>query len=277
LKLLLRLVKVIVIFVVLTILSQVGGVIYLIYKPFGLQISKSIKSKISQKLLRFGLFLGFMIISSLWIIPPIAQQFGRTPLPISATSEIPLKPAHWLFILTNRHYVTPKLKKTIIQISQQMQSQYPEIQVIYLDANFPFLDNFPLFPHLSHDDGEKLDIAFVYKSRQNHTFLSETPTWSGYGYCEKPKKGEYNQSKYCTEKGYWMYNLLSKFTNENSDYKFDYQANSYLLKLMVKNPAIRKIFLEPHLKTRLKLLRYSKIRFHGCHSVRHDDHIHLQL
>lgn len=46
---------------------------------------------------------------------------------------------------------------------------------------------------------------------------------------------------------------------------------------MIKNPAVRKIFLEPHLKTRLKLSKYSKIRFHGCHSVRHDDHIHLQL
>ncbi|MFT5619364.1 MAG: hypothetical protein ACI85I_002607, partial [Arenicella sp.] len=41
--------------------------------------------------------------------------------------------------------------------------------------------------------------------------------------------------------------------------------------------AYGKVFIEPHLKTRLGLENYSKIRFHGCQAVRHDDHIHVQL
>ena len=32
----------------------------------------------------------------------------------------------------------------------------------------------------------------------------------------------------------------------------------------------------PHLKARLGL-NSNKVRFHGCHAVRHDDHFHVQL
>ncbi|WP_430412782.1 hypothetical protein [Kordia sp.] len=31
------------------------------------------------------------------------------------------------------------------------------------------------------------------------------------------------------------------------------------------------------LKRRIRNLASSKIRFHGCYAVRHDDHIHLQI
>ena len=62
-----------------------------------------------------------------------------------------------------------------------------------------------------------------------------------------------------------------------------YQPLSYWLKKrwngrqQIQNKAIKKIFIEPHLKTRWGLKNYQKIRYHGCHAVRHDDHIHVQL
>lgn len=40
---------------------------------------------------------------------------------------------------------------------------------------------------------------------------------------------------------------------------------------------VGKIFIEKHLEERLRLSSHSKIRQAGCHSVRHDDHIHIQL
>jgi hypothetical protein len=49
-----------------------------------------------------------------------------------------------------------------------------------------------------------------------------------------------------------------------------------LVNMFVSEYEIGKIFIEPHLKTRLKLTS-DKIRFHGCQAVRHDDHIHVQL
>jgi len=45
----------------------------------------------------------------------------------------------------------------------------------------------------------------------------------------------------------------------------------YLLKLWAKHPVIDKLPLEPHLKQRWGL-DYRKLRFHGCHAVRHADH-----
>ena len=33
------------------------------------------------------------------------------------------------------------------------------IEIHYLDANFPFINKFPLLPHLSHNDGKKIDIT----------------------------------------------------------------------------------------------------------------------
>ena len=45
---------------------------------------------------------------------------------------------------------------------------------------------------------------------------------------------------------------------------------------ILHQPNLGKVFIEPHLKDRMKLTN-SKIRFHGCGAVRHDDHIHIQL
>ncbi len=41
-------------------------------------------------------------------------------------------------------------------------------------------------------------------------------------------------------------------------------------------PAINKIFIEPHLKIRLGLST-EKIKIHGCQTVSHDEPIHLQI
>ena len=58
----------------------------------------------------------------------------------------------------------------------------------------------------------------------------------------------------------------------------EYKAKNNVtpLDLFNKNNYIEKVFIEPHLKTRLNLTS-NKIRFHGCQAVRHDDHIHLQV
>jgi len=49
-----------------------------------------------------------------------------------------------------------------------------------------------------------------------------------------------------------------------------------MINTVLSQPGVKKIFLEPHLKQRMGLT-HPKIRFHGCHSVRHDDHIHIEI
>ena len=62
----------------------------------------------------------------------------------------------------------------------------------------------------------------------------------------------------------------------NENLKISNEATKYLIQQIANDKAVQKIFIEPHLKQRFGL-RNGKIRFHGCHAVRHDDHIHVQI
>jgi len=101
----------------------------------------------------------------------------------------------------------------------------------------------------------------------------------GDGACELPQSGEKDQAAICERQGYWQYSLLQKITSpfNATNRVFDEAANAKLLRHIAKHESIGKIFIEPHLKTRLGLGDIDKIRFHGCGAVRHDDHIHIQL
>ncbi len=260
---------------ILTILTQVGGVVYILYK-IGISIYQKRQPTLSTWKKR-SVFVGFYLLTCLLIVPLTAPYFGRVPLPYFATADAPIQPRMWLTCLANRHYVRPPLKQAAIEISQQLQKENPSIRLIYLDANFPFIDGFPLLPHLSHHDGKKLDLAYLYKNKKGE-LVQTAPSFYGYGICEAPKKNEYNQPKICEDKGYWQYNALEKITpNVLNRYQFDKKANRKFMRTITRHPAIQKILIEPHLKRRLGFQGYSKVRFAGCHSVRHDDHIHIQL
>lgn len=49
-----------------------------------------------------------------------------------------------------------------------------------------------------------------------------------------------------------------------------------MINVILEEKNLNILFLEPHLKNRLKL-NNSKIRFHGCRAVRCDDYIHVEL
>ena len=71
-----------------------------------------------------------------------------------------------------------------------------------------------------------------------------------------------------------LFVLFGRFKSDN--YIFDEKSTAILIKQITRSDVIKKIFIEPHLKTRL-YLKSNKIRFHGCHAVRHDDQIHIQM
>jgi len=171
------------------------------------------------------------------------------------------------------------LEVQVIKIARKLKQQNPDRRIVYLDANFPFWSGFPLLPHLSHNDGKKLDLAFLYKDKTTGKIVNGSPSFSGYGVFEAPKKGEANQPNICARKGYWQYGILERVTphGQKEQTIIDEQTTKQFLDLLAQNKAIKKIFIEPHLKTRWGLEKYSKIRYHGCHAVRHDDHIHVQL
>lgn len=263
------------VFVLLTIITQVGGILFLFWLPIGILINRKLKDSLQREIVKPLSFICLYIVATFSIIPMIAKSFGRVP--IGSTSHIqPL--TMWTFLL-NRHYVRPTLKQALEMTAGQMNEAFPGTQIAYLDANFPFMNGFPLIPHLSHNDGKKLDIAFFYKRASTDERLNGlAPSWMGYGVHEGPLKGEVNMPNECANKGNWQYGFMERIIPQ---YKkevmpFDGERTRAIISLLVAQPAVSKIFIEPHLKTRLRL-NSQKIRFHGCQAVRHDDHIHMQI
>jgi hypothetical protein len=257
----------------LTLLTQIGGVILVLaVMTFPLLGKRFVKIHF-KNIWVSGYFIILYLLTTLLIIPLLAPLNGRVALPYFNTS---LHPHSWTTVLLNRHYVRPQLKSAITDISIIMNKKCPGTEVLYLDANFPFINKFPLLPHLSHNDGRKLDLAFCYLDKKTGREVNDSPSWLGYGVCEEPENGEYNAALFCDSKGYWQYSFLKKFIPGESSYSFDKKRTRILLQLLVDDKRIGRIFLEPHLKERLNLSS-SKIGFHGCQAVRHDDHIHVQL
>ena len=242
------------IIIFLTALTQVGGLIWL----FAILISNRIKKR--KRFVFPILYLLFNLI----IVPPLAKSFGRERLP-SFSKE--LKPRNLIYPLFFRNYVKPELKDVLIQSSKT-------IHITYLDANFPFYNGFPLLPHLSHNDGKKVDISFMYLDNDGIS-TNKKPSTSGYG---AYVNSENPTSKNCLNKGYWQYDFTKYFTfGKINTLKLDEKKTRLLIQELLNHSESQKLFIEPYLKQQLNLNNYSKIRFHGCQAVRHDDHIHLQI
>lgn len=269
----------ILLFLFLTITTQVGGIIYILCLLLYGQINKRFSSPLWAKTIAgLALYLVLYASISLLVIPPLANHLaGRLPLPCF-NNKI-LKPATLLTCACNRNYVTSELKYLAIESAKKMNIRHPDVSLIYLDANFPFINGFPLIPHLSHNDGRKLDLAFFYNDNKTGNYRTGVPSPIGYGIHEEPLSGENNTASFCADNGYWNYDLIRNVIPQGN--KVHYQFNSILTKellvILLNDSRTGKIFLEPHLKDRLDLGSYAKLRFHGCHAVRHDDHIHIQL
>ncbi len=244
----------------LTVATQIGGLLYL------LTILVFRKTKWWKILLGFFALYGAV---TFLIIPILAPSFGR--------EKVNAEVLNGGYILANRNYVTPEMNEALKSIEKRLQAHYPELKLVVLDANFPFFDGFPLLPHLSHDDGRKIDLAFVYEEPNGH-LTNQKVSRSGYGVYADPEEGELNQADLCISKGSWQYGITDYFSlgEINSDLRFSEGANRKLLEAIVTDERIGKVFVEPHLKERLGVVS-DKIRFQGCHSVRHDDHFHIQL
>lgn len=244
------------IIVFLTLLTQVGGLIWLLT----LIISKRFTWK-----KRF-VFPVFYLIFNLIIIPPIAKLLGRERLPVFSKN---LKPRNIVYPLLFRNYANPELKNLLISTSKET-----NISITYLDANFPFMDGFPLLPHLSHNDGKKVDLSFMYLN-ENGNPTDKKPSVSGYGVFSNSEDNY--TSKICIEKGYWQYDYSKYLTfGTFNQLTLDKKKTKTLIQKLITKSKTQKLFIEPHLKQSLGLSNETKIRFHGCRAVRHDDHIHLQ-
>lgn len=245
-----------IVFIFLTIITQVGGLIWLLAVVF---------SSLKSWKKRFIFPVTYLIFNIL-LIPPIASYFGREQLPWFSDE---LTPRNWFYPLAFRNYVNPELKSMLLESSKTS-----GMKITYLDANFPFIDGFSLLPHLSHNDGKKIDLSFMYLNK-NGKPTSKKPSVSGYGAFVDVHN---STSTDCINQGNWQYDFTKYLTfGTNSNLQYDSKSTHKLLKTLLSKSETQTIFIEPYLKQRLNLNNEYRIRFHGCQAVRHDDHIHLQI
>jgi hypothetical protein len=249
--------------IILTALTQVGGLIFIaslvLCHLFGF----------SDNLWR--IFPAVYVLTCLFLVPKVAPFFGREK--VVETNN--LKKTHWLYALLNRNYVTPEMNAFLLDVSEEL--VVDGVQINVLDANFPFFNGFPLLPHLSHNDGKKIDLSLVYETDLGEiTNLQKSR--SGYGVFEGSKEGEYNQVEKCKSAGYFQYDYprYLTFGKINEELKFSEEGTKLLIGNVLKDARTSKVFLEPYLVKRLGV-EHPKMRFHGCGAVRHDDHVHIQI
>lgn len=258
----------------LTLLTQVGGLVWL----FALAAGKLLRHKWPVRGLTWLLFILFYCLVSFFVVPPLARLSGRVPLP--AISNPQLRPENIWFCLLNRHYVRPGLQRALEDVAAQMQNRFPGTVVWYMDANFPFFDGYPLEPHFSHKDGKKVDLSIYWNDARTLEPVAGNPSPFGYGVFAGPLPGERDYAAECERKGYWYIGLdgdLAAPFYRAENYIFDAGRTAELLRLLAEHPAVSRVLIQPHLKSRLGLSALNKLRFQGCKAARHDDHAHVEL
>lgn len=237
-------------FAALTALTQTGGLAWLVALRF--------RRRWVAFAAFYALIWGFTL-----IVAPLA---GRVQIGCSPFDTITTKP---LLCAMNRSYGTPALKAVLNDLAKALAQGKPQAQLVLLDAGFPFFDGFALLPHLSHDDGEKADIALFYDNASGAYLPGRTRAPLGY-FAFEPGKSD------CPARFPTLRWDLAWLQPAFPNWRLDEARTARALSLLAADPRVGRVFIEPHLRARLGVSS-PKIGFQGCRAARHDDHIHLQL
>lgn len=239
-----------VVFVVLTALTQIGGLAWLIALFF------------RRRLLAFAVAYLALFGTALFIAP----LFGRVG--VTCWRDGPLQVHSWGYCLANRTFMAPELLNALEDAAEEVAGRYPGSVTLLLDASFPFGDGVPLLPHLSHDDARKADLAFYYSGPEGYVpGLTRSPV----GYFAFEQGPTTCPEAWPTLR--WDLDALQPWFR---DVALERERTRYLVRRLAEDPRIGRMFLEPHLTSRLDVSS-AKIRFQGCRAARHDDHLHVEL
>ncbi len=262
----------IILLTLLTALTQLGALAYIAT----LGVAKVLR--LGSVLARLSLFLAFYI-GVTYAATFIAPHFGRVALSCFAKPADHLVVRSPLYCALNRNYVTPRLLRMAEGLADHMDTRFPGTVTVALDANFPFIDGFPLLPHLSHADGRKLDLAFYYRDGEDRFLNGVTRSPIGYFAFEQPNSTD---KQPCAGRHDWLTTrwdlawLQPFFPVYGVEPERMRAAVSWLAETGVAEYGVEKVFLEPHLTDALGVAAPA-VRFQGCRAARHDDHIHVQI
>jgi hypothetical protein len=205
--------------------------------------------------------------------PPAAQPPPKVAPGLVALPCDGLLRPHWRFYCdARRNYVTADARQSLDRVTAALRQKYPDAIVRYLEASWP-RGTRPMPPHLSHGDGRQLDIALFYTDRRGRP-LAAPPTKTGYGAYEPPRPGD---DRACTGRHRRLPPNDAVDPPAARRWRLDEVRTRDLIAALSADPAVRRIFIEPHLKTRLGFAHDPKVRFAGCRAARHDDHLHVDF
>ena len=253
----------------LTLLTQVGGALYLL----ALFLRRRLPGLRDRP--RVALAVCFVGLYGLaWFpIQAAASLTGRAGLPCAEQGA--LRTATPLYCIAHRHYVRAELLALAHDMARAVEQRHPGTLTLTLDAGFPFLDGFPLLPHLSHNDGRKLDLAFYYARRDTGDYERgglRSPI--GYWAFEAPGPRERQPCRGRAGPLRWDQAWFQPLTR--SDLVLDGRRLGAALSWLEHDGRARRALLEPHLADRLGA-DAGFVRFQGCAAARHDDHFHIEL
>jgi len=265
-----------VIFLLVSLVTQVGGMAFLLCWLVRKWIFPDCRNRWQRACINAALFAAIYAVLHTFIVPPVAAIFGRVPLPCAARADRPLAAGNSLVCVLDRNYVDARLVTLLTNLAVDTQRAFPGTVTLFLDANFPFLNGFPLLPHLSHADGRKVDLAYYYAAPDGTYQPGRLRSPIGYWAFEQPTLGD---KPLCSKS--WL-SLRWDMTALQSLYpalQLDVERTHAALKWLTTDGArfgVERIFIEPYVAERLGVSS-PILGFQGCRAARHDDHIHIQI
>jgi hypothetical protein len=247
----------------LTLLTQIGGVAHLAALLATRRWRRGSRCRRAASLAAATILI--YVTASIAIVPPLAGQFGRVRIPC-ATSTL-------VGCALNRTYARPQLADLIESMNAQLARESPGSRITVLDAGFPFFDGFPLPPHLSHDDGRKVDLAYFYRDATGQSIARGSPSPVGYFHFQQPRPGDREP---CAGRFTPLRWSVAWLQPREPVWILDEERTRAMIQWLRARPEVTRIFIEPHLADRLGV-DGGKVRFQGCAAARHDDHIHVEV
>jgi hypothetical protein len=271
----------VILLIALTALTQIGGLILVIAWAAVSVISRTVKTLRNVRVASIVvLFFVLHAIATVYIVPPLAATLaGREPLNCYPEPGSAYGARSSIYCYLGRNYVRPEARAVLDALAKEMAAKYPGTAVAYLDTSFPFIDGFPLLPHVTHNDGMRIDLAYFYAGSTGSYLPMTTPPPIGYWGFEQPGSVE---SYPCRDKPRWLtlrWNMEWFQMFVRRDLVLDRRrTESMLLWLVEEGPhyGVRRILLEPYLVDRFEIAR-PFVRFQGCRAGRHDDHVHVDV
>ncbi|QIG46852.1 hypothetical protein G5V57_03280 [Nordella sp. HKS 07] len=266
-------------FIVLTAFAQLGGIVFVAGLVMASWLRRAGARRSLAVLIAIAFFLTALPLANLLIAPALASLNGRVALPCRAGSPPSHAALSPIYCFLGRNYARPEVKTLLDAMTRDLGQAHPDLVVATLGIGFPVIDGFPLPPHLSHDDGRRIDLAYFYKDAAGNPVPLAAPSCLGYWGFVAPAAGD---DALCADKVRWLtfrwdMDWFQAFLRK--DLALDEERTAAMLRWLVeKGPdyGVSKILLEPHLAERLGVAS-PMIRFQGCRAARHDDHIHVEV